>query len=116
MQAYAAAAPLTFDHADEPRSRPAVALSVQDRSDVRELEKRESGHGPRSRNHQEVGVGTVVVAIALLAFYAVATVGADVSPTHHIFVGLDIFEMHQTIRNLPAQKIHDMSVVFSNAD
>lgn len=116
MQAYADALPLAFGRADEPRSRQAVTRSVQDHGDVLDFDKPESGRDRHLRNHKEVGVDTVVVAIAWLAFYVVAAVGADISQTHRNFVGLDIFEMHRNIRNLPVQKVQDMSVVFSNGD
>jgi len=116
MQAYADAVLLAFGRADAPQSRQAVTRSIQGHDDVLDFDKRESGRDRYSRNYKEVGIDTVVVAIVWLAFYVVAAVGADISQTYRNFVSLDVFEMHLNIQNLPVQKVHDMSVVFSNGD
>jgi hypothetical protein len=68
MPAPADALTLGRERADEPNWRHAVARSVQDRCDVPEFEKTEIGRNAASSyNHR----GTVVVACAWFAFYAI---------------------------------------------
>ena len=116
MRVYADALPLAFDRADAPRRRQAVTRSVQDRSDVREFDKRERSRDPTSRHDKGVGINTVVVASAWLAFYAVAAFGADVPRLFPNGARLDVFQMHLNIGTLPVQRFHDRSVVFSADD
>jgi hypothetical protein len=73
MQAHADALPLTL--AGEPRWRQAVLPSVQDRCDGPEFDKREIGRDAYpAYDHREVGVGSVFVATAWLAFYVIAAI------------------------------------------
>jgi hypothetical protein len=59
------------ERAGEPQRRQAVARSVQDRCDVSEFDKPKIGRDSfSSYNHR----GTVVVAIAWLAFYVIAAI------------------------------------------
>jgi hypothetical protein len=73
MQAHADALPLIL--ADEPRRRQAIVRSVQDRCDVPEFDKCEVGRDAYpAYGHREVGIGSVVVATAWLAFYVIAAI------------------------------------------
>ncbi len=53
-------------------------------------------------------VGFVLKLIFFSAPIAVADVGSVKS------VSMDISEMHQNIKNIPVEKFHDMTFVFSN--
>ncbi len=55
-------------------------------------------------------VGFVLKLIFFSAPIAVADVGSVKS------VSTDISEMHQNIKNIPVEKFHDMTFVFSNGD
>ena len=55
-------------------------------------------------------VGFVLKLIFFSAPIAVADVGSVKS------VSMDISEMHQNIKNIPVEKLHDMTFVFSNGD
>jgi hypothetical protein len=71
MLAPANAVAPAVERARESQRRRAVARSVQDRCDVSEFDKPKIGRGAfSSYNHR----GTVVVAIAWLAFYAIAAI------------------------------------------
>ena len=62
--------------------------------------------------------GIAIVAILLigfglkLTFFSGPIAAADVGSAKS--VRMDISEMHQNIKNLPVEKIHDMTFVFSN--
>ena len=47
-----------------------------------------------------------------LTFFSAPIAAADVGSAKS--VRMDISEMHQNIKNLPVEKIHDMTFVFSN--
>jgi hypothetical protein len=71
METHANALTPTLKYAGEPRRRQPVALSVQDRGDLPESDKREVGeHACRPYDHK----GLVLVASAWLAFYVFATI------------------------------------------
>jgi len=55
-------------------------------------------------------VGFVLKLIFFSAPIAVADVGSVKS------VSMDISEMHQNIKNIPVEKFHDTTFVFSNGD
>ena len=55
-------------------------------------------------------VGFVLKLIFFSAPIAVADVGSVKS------VSIDISEMHRNIKNLPVEKLHDMTFVFSDGD
>jgi hypothetical protein len=55
-----------------------------------------------------VGVGLKVI------FFAAPTAEADSRPIKS--AGVDISQIHQNIKSLPVQKIHDMSLVFPAGD
>jgi hypothetical protein len=75
MQAHADA--LLPDLADESRWHQAVVRSVQDRRDVPEFNKCEVGRDAYpAYDQREVGIGSVFVATAWLAFYVVAAIHA----------------------------------------
>jgi hypothetical protein len=61
------------------------------------------------RTHHVIAVVTVI-----LAGVAAPTAGADPLATKSM--GLDVSRMHQNVKNLPVQELHDMSVVFSDRD
>ena len=65
------ALPLALERAGEPQRRQALARSVDDRCDVAESDRRETGRDASPPyNHS----GTVVVASAWLAFYVIAAI------------------------------------------
>ena len=64
--------------------------------------------------------GTAIVAILLigfglkLTFFSAPPAGADAPPVET--VRMDISQMHQNIKNLPEERMHDMTFVFSEGD
>ena len=68
------------------------------------------------RTHHVIAVVAVIlVGVAVkLIFFAAPTAGADPLATENM--GLDVSRMHQNVKNLPVQELHDMSVVFSDRD
>ena len=77
MSAPADALPLSRERADEPGWRQGTARPIQHRSDVAQFNRREiEPHAASSYNHR----GTVVVAFAWLAFYAIVAI-------HHWMTG-----------------------------
>jgi hypothetical protein len=72
--------------------------------------------------------GTVMRAHHVIAIVAVILVGVGLKLTFFVApaaeadslsiksVSLDISQMHQNTRNLPVQKLHDMSFIFSEGD
>ena len=75
--------------------------------------KRDDGRGFHAGYN---GIGTIVVAMAWLALYVVAALGADAAQMHRDGASLDVFRMHLNIGILPIQKFHDRSVVFASDD
>jgi hypothetical protein len=60
-------------------------------------------------------VAVILVGFGLkLLFFSAPTAEADLRIVKS--VGMDISQMHQNKRNLPEQKIHDMTFVFSEVD
>jgi hypothetical protein len=58
-------------------------------------------------------VTVILVGFGLkLAFFSGPIAAADVGSVKS--VSMDISEMHQNIKNLPVEKLHDMTFVFSN--
>jgi hypothetical protein len=55
----------------------------------------------------------VVVGVKLF-FLSGLIAAADVGATRSVTV--DLSEMHHKLKNLPVEKIHDMTFVFSNGD
>ena len=66
------------------------------------------------RTHHAIAIVTVIlVGFGLkLTFFSDPIAAADVGSAKS--VRIDISEMHQNIKNLPVEKIHDMTFVFSN--
>ena len=66
------------------------------------------------RAHHAIAVVTVtLVGFGLkLTLFPGPIAAADVGPTKR--VSLDVSQMHQHIKNLPVEKFHDMTFVFSN--
>ena len=66
------------------------------------------------RTHPAIAIVTVIlVGFGLkLVLSSAPIVAADVGSTKR--VSIDVSEMHQNIKNLPVEKIHDMTFVFSN--
>jgi hypothetical protein len=64
--------------------------------------------------------GIAIVAIILiglglkLTFFSARPAEADAPPVET--VRMDISQMHQNIKNLPEQRMHDMTFVFSEGD
>jgi hypothetical protein len=60
-------------------------------------------------------VAVILVGVGLkLTFFAAPAAEADSLSIKS--VSLDISQMHQNTRNLPVQKLHDMSFIFSEGD
>jgi hypothetical protein len=68
------------------------------------------------RAHHAIGiVAVILVGFGLkLLFFSAPTAEADLRGVRS--VGMDISQMHQNNKNLPEQKIHDMTFVFSEVD
>ena len=66
------------------------------------------------RAHNVIAVVSVVLAgIGVkLIFFSGPIAAADVGSAKS--VSMDISEMHQNIKNLPVEKVHDMTFVFSS--
>jgi hypothetical protein len=59
-----------------------------------------------------VFVAIILIGLGLkLTFFAAPPAEAVVAR-----VSMDVFQMHQNAKNLPTQKIHDMTFVFSEGD
>jgi hypothetical protein len=68
------------------------------------------------RAHHAIGIVAVILVgfgLKLLSFSA-PIAEADLLGVRS--VGMDISQMHQNNKNLPEQKIHDMTFVFSEVD
>lgn len=69
------------------------------------------------RSHHVIAVIVafiLVVGGAKLIFFTVTTAKADAFSIK--IVGVDTSQLLQNVKNLPVQKFHDMSFVFSNGD
>jgi hypothetical protein len=68
------------------------------------------------RAHHAIGiVAVILVGFGLkLLFFPAPIAEADLLGVRS--VGMDISQMHQNNKNLPEQKIHDMTFVFSEVD
>jgi hypothetical protein len=68
------------------------------------------------RAHHAIGIVAVIsVGFGLkLLFFSAPSAEADLRGVRS--VGMDISQMHQNNKNLPEQKIHDMTFVFSEVD
>jgi hypothetical protein len=68
------------------------------------------------RAHHAIGiVAVILVGFGLkLLFFSAPIAEADLLGVRS--VGMDISQMHQNNKNLPEQKIHDMTFVFSEVD
>ena len=63
------------------------------------------------RARHVIAVAFVLVCVVVkLTFFAAPIAEADARSIESGSV--DVFQIHQTIKNLPVQKIHDMSFVF----
>jgi hypothetical protein len=72
--------------------------------------------GTVMRAHHVISVVAVIlVGIGVkLIFFTAPTAEAD--PLSLKSVGVDVSQLHQNLKNLPVQKFHDMSFVFSDGD
>lgn len=60
-------------------------------------------------------VAAILVGLGVkLTFFAAPTAKAVSLPVES--TGVDVSQLHRNAENLPAQKIHDMTFVFSGAD
>jgi hypothetical protein len=68
------------------------------------------------RAHHAIGiVAVILVGFGLkLLFFSAPSAEADLLGVRS--VGMDISQMHRNNKNLPEQKIHDMTFVFSEVD
>jgi len=68
------------------------------------------------RGHHAIGiVAVILVGFGLkVLFFSAPLAEADLRGVRS--VGMDISQMHQKNKNLPEQKIHDMTFVFSGDD
>jgi hypothetical protein len=65
--------------------------------------------------HAIVIVALVLIGFGLkLTFFSAPPAEADVPPVE--IVRMDVFQMQQNIKNLPEQKMNDMTFVFSEGD
>jgi len=65
--------------------------------------------------HAIAVVAVILVGVGVkLIFFSAPTAEAD--PLASRKAGLDVSRMHENVKNLPEQKVHDMSVVFSAGD
>ena len=66
------------------------------------------------RAHHAIAiVAIVLIGFGLkLTFFSAPPAEADVRSVESI----DVSQMHQNIKNLPTQKVHDMTFVFSEGD
>ena len=66
-------------------------------------------------HHTILIVSAILVVFGLtLIFFSAPIAVADVGSVKS--VSMDISEMHQNIKNIPVEKFHDMTFVFSNGD
>ena len=66
-------------------------------------------------HHAITIVAAILVGFGLkLIFFSAPIAEADVGSVKS--VSMDISEMHQSIKNLPVEKLHDMTFVFSDGD
>jgi hypothetical protein len=72
--------------------------------------------GTAMRAHHVIAiVAVILVGVGMkLTFFPAPTAEADSLSIKS--VSLDISQMHQNTKNLPVQKLHDMSFVFSDVD
>jgi hypothetical protein len=68
------------------------------------------------RTHLVIAVVAVILVVAgvKLAFITAPTAEADSLSIKSM--GVDVFQLHQNVRNLPVQKFHDMTFVFPHSD
>jgi hypothetical protein len=67
------------------------------------------------RAHHAIAIAAVLlVGFGLKLVFFSAPAGADVASVKN--VGVDVSQMHRNIKNLPAEKFHDMTFVFSEGD
>jgi hypothetical protein len=60
-------------------------------------------------------VAVILVGVGVkLSFFTAPTAEADSLSIKS--VGVDVSHLHQNVKNLPVQKFHDMSLVFSGSD
>ena len=66
-------------------------------------------------HHAITIVAAILVGFVLkLIFFSAPIAAADAGSVKS--VSMDISEMHQNIKNIPVEKFHDMTFVFSNGD
>jgi hypothetical protein len=111
MQVRADALPRGLDLADEQQLRQSFSRAVQDKADV----QKRAGNRSSPDAHYNA-IGAICVALAWLAFYVVAALGAEAGLLGRASTSLNVFQMHLTIGTLPVQEFHDRSVVFSDGD
>ncbi len=72
--------------------------------------------GAVMRAHHVIAVVAVIlVGVGVkLIFFTAPTAEAD--PLSIKSVGVDVSQLHQNVKNLPVQKLHDMSLVFPGDD
>ena len=58
----------------------------------------------------------VVVAIVLIGFGLKLTFFSAPPAEADVLESIEVFQMNQNIENLPTQKLHDMTFVFSEGD
>ena len=66
-------------------------------------------------HHVIAVVAVILVGVGVkLIFFTAPTAEAD--PLFIKSVGVDVSQLHQNVKNLPVQKLHDMSLVFPDGD
>ena len=66
-------------------------------------------------HHLIAVVAVILVGVGVkLIFFTAPTAEADSLSIKNL--GVDVSHLHQNVKNLPVQKFHDMSFVFSDGD
>jgi hypothetical protein len=70
--------------------------------------------GTVMRAHHVIAIVAVILVVfgLKLIFFSAPIAEANVSSVKR--AGIDVAEMHQNIKNLPVEKFHDMTFVFSD--
>jgi hypothetical protein len=93
-----------------------VAGSISSRMPLAPAFRAFATEGTVMRAHHVIAVVAVIlVGVGVkLIFFTAPTAEADTLSIKS--VGVDVSQLHQKVKNLPVQKIHDMTFVFADGD
>jgi hypothetical protein len=124
MLAPADALPLAVERDGKPQRRPAATnaspaqqeTGISSRMPMAPAFRAVATKGTVMRAHHVIAVVAVIlVGVGMkLIFFSAPTAEAD--PLSIKSVGVDVSQLHHNVKNLPAQKFHDMSFVFPGDD